>query len=137
MVLLLSVLLWMGQFYNYPVVPNAPTGVQDPKFPLRVKILGTNWTHGPLGTHGWGRGDLVVPQRQGFDYTYDCSQPFMVTTGDEIYSARWKKQDKQLELLVGKIGSDNKAEKCELNVNLQPFVYERRNGGIVTVPLPQ
>jgi len=132
MVLLLSVLLWMGQ---YTLQPDAPTGVQDPKFPLRVKIIGDNWNRSASGVHGWGRGDLVVPQLQGFDYAYNCSQPFMPTTGEEVYSARWKKQDKQLELLTGKIGSDNKADKCELNVTMQPFVYLWRNGSVVTVPM--
>ena len=121
MVLLLSVLLWMGQYY--PVQPNGPTGVQDPKFPVRVKILTTDWHHNGLGTHGWGRGNLLDPQRQGFDYTYDCGQPFMVTRREEVYWARWKKQDKDLELLVGKIGSDNKADKCELKVDMKSFAY--------------
>ncbi len=102
MVLLLAVFLWMGQYYPYnSVTPNGPTGVQDPKFPLRVKILTNPWHHNTLGTHGWGRGDLVFPQRQGFDYTYDCEEPFMVTTGDEVYSARWKKQDKQARIARG------------------------------------
>jgi hypothetical protein len=58
----------------------------------------------------------------------------MVTHGDERYSARWKKQDKELEFLVSKIGT-GKAQKCTVKADLHQFVYEFQNGAVVTKPL--
>jgi len=60
----------------------------------------------------WGRADIVAPQRQGFDYESECDEVFMVSHGDEVYSARWKKQDQQLEMLVSKMGSANRTGAC-------------------------
>jgi hypothetical protein len=61
----------------------------------------------------------------------------MVTHGDERYSARWKKQDKELEMLVSRVGT-GKSEKCAVKVDLQDFVYEFENGTsgpVVTKPI--
>ena len=58
----------------------------------------------------------------------------MVSHGDEVYSARWKKQDQQLEMLVSKMGS-GKSDRCVLKVDLKPYVYEYENGVIVTKPV--
>jgi hypothetical protein len=135
MLLVLSFLLWALQ-WQYPITPDGPTDVQNPEFPLRVQILAANWRHNPFGTSEWGRGDIEVPQRQGFEYNGDCWVPFTATRGAEVYSARWKKQGKRLELLVGKVGSNNKSDRCELKVDLKPFTYERgENGLIVTRPI--
>jgi len=60
----------------------------------------------------------------------------MVTHGDERYSARWKKQGKELEMLVSLVGT-GKSEKCVVKADLQQFVYEYENGSsgtIVTKP---
>ena len=97
-----------------------PTQVEDPAYPLRVRILGRNI--GGSGTF-WGRGDVFSPAEQGFDYQTDCSTPFMRSEGDERYSARWKKQDKELEILISRIGT-NRSEKCALKVDLKPFIYD-------------
>jgi len=82
----------------------------------------------------WGRADIVAPQQQGFDYESDCSEVFMVSHGEELYSARWKKQDQQLEMLVSRMGT-GKSNKCVLKADLKPYIYEFENGGIVTRPL--
>lgn len=63
----------------------------------------------------------------------------MVTHGDERYSARWKKQDRELEMLVSRVGS-GKSNKCSVKTDLQRFVYEFEEGTrgpVVTKPLPQ
>lgn len=99
-----------------------PTQVQDPAYPLKVRILGRNTSRSSYGIRVWGRADLVVPQEQGFDYESDCGTLFMVSYGDEFYSARWKKQDKELEMLVSKMGT-GKSEKCTVKADLKPFIY--------------
>jgi hypothetical protein len=82
----------------------------------------------------WGRADVVAPQRQGFDYESECDEVFMVNHGDEVYSARWKKKDRQIEMLVSRMGT-GKSSKCVLKADLKPYFYERRNGVITTAPL--
>ena len=115
-----------------------PSPVQDPAYPLRVRILTRNGSRGPSGIRMWGRADLFLGQQeQGFDYESTCDEVLMVTHGDERYSARWKKQDKELEMLVSKVGT-GKANKCVMKADLQQFVYEYErgtSGAVVTKPM--
>jgi hypothetical protein len=115
-------------FAQVGATPAGPADVNDPAYPLRIHILRVNWTghhngYGYEGATGYGRGDIWEPQKQGFDYTFSCFEPFLHTTGQEAYSARWKSQGKTIELLEEKIGSGGKFEKCELKVDLKPYVY--------------
>ena len=115
-----------------------PSSVQDPAYPLRVRILTRNGSRGAGGIRMWGRADLFLGQQeQGFDYESTCDEVLMVTHGDERYSARWKKQDKELEMLVSKVGT-GKANKCVMKADLQQFVYEfvrGTSGPVVTKPM--
>lgn len=114
-----------------------PTRVQDPAYPLKVRILTRNTSRGAYGMRMWGQADLYGQQEQGIDYESTCSEVLMVTHGDERYSARWKKQDKELEILVSRIGT-GKSDKCSLKVDPQQFLYEFENGTsgrVVTKPL--
>jgi hypothetical protein len=117
-----------------PAVPNAPTDVQNPDYPLHARILAIHWEHNRYGTHGYGRGDLLSPQEQGFDYTFDCGDPFITTKGEELYPARWKKQNERIEILESRVGTD-KFERCELKIDLKNAIYRRKGSDIVTVPM--
>ena len=121
-----------------------PTQVQDPNYPLRVRILTRNispeWQErGPLAHNGMrtsGQADLFggAYAEQGFDYETTCDE---ILHGDERYSARWKSQDRELEMLVSKVGS-GKSIKCSVKTDLQQFTYEFENGTtgpVVTKPL--
>ena len=120
-----------------PQLPvGGPTQVEDPAYPLRIRILERNGTRSGYNLRMWGRADITVPREQGFDYESDCSMVFMVSHGDEVYSARWKKQDKELEMLVSKMGT-GKSEKCTVKADLKPFVYFYDKGGIQTRPMAQ
>jgi hypothetical protein len=109
--------------------PAGPADANDPQYPLRVHILRVSWSghhHDGFydGATGFGRGDIWEPTKQGFDYTFSCFEPFLHTTGDEAYSARWKSQGKTLEILEEKIGTGgDRFNKCELKVDLKPYVY--------------
>jgi hypothetical protein len=114
-----------------------PADVQDPNYPLRVRLLTRNTSHGPYGYRTWGRADLFSPQEQAFDFETTCDEVIMVTRGDERYSARWKKQDKELEMLVSKMGT-GKADKCTVKADMHQFVYEYErgtSGAVITKPL--
>jgi hypothetical protein len=116
-----------------------PTEVQNPAYSLRVRILTRNESRGPYGMRTWGRADLFSPQEQGFDYDCTCSEVLMATIGEQRYSARWKTPNKELELLVSRVGTD-KSSKCTVKANLQPFIYEYHDGvhtPVITQPLPQ
>ena len=132
---LLSVTLVSGTSAQVNV--GGPTHVQDPGYPLKVRILTRNASRGQFGIRMWGRADLFGQQEQGFDFESTCSEVLMVTHGDERYSARWKKQDKELEMLVSRVGT-GKSDKCVVKADLQQFVYEYENGTsgpIVTKPI--
>ena len=110
-----------------------------PGIPLRVRILTRKTDRSPYGgIRMWGRADLFTDQQeQGFDYESTCDEVVMVTHGDERYSARWKKQDRELEMLLSRVGT-GKANKCTVKADLQQFVYEfeRGTGGaVVTRPM--
>jgi hypothetical protein len=117
-----------------PAVPNTPTSTPDPDFPVHVQILSNKWGHNRYGTHGYGRGNVLDTDVKGFDYTYDCGDPFLTTKGEEFYGARWKKQDEKLEIIEERIGSGGKTEKCELKVDMKTFAYKRQNGEVVAKP---
>jgi hypothetical protein len=127
------ILLLLVAFPQVPV--GGPTQVQDPAYPLKVRILERNTSRSAYGMRMWGRADLTLPQEQGFDYESDCSMLFMVSHGDELYSARWKKQDKELEMLVSKMGT-GKSEKCTVKADLKPYIYYWDKGIMQTKPMP-
>lgn len=134
---LLPMLLMAATALAAPQVEvGGPTQAQDPNYPLRVRILERNITRG-FELRAWGRADLYTNGKaQGFDYQADCQLVFMVSHGDERYSARWKKPNVELEMLVSKIGT-GKSSKCTVKADLKPFAYEYTGPGRVigTVPL--
>ena len=114
----------------------SPAQTEDPKYPLKIRIMERNVVRSRFAVRSWGRADLYDGQKvHGFDYQTDCNIIVMTSRGDERFSARWKKQDQELEMLVTKIGAA-KPEKCVVKANLQPFVYEFESGAITTEPLP-
>src|ERR1700722_10208404 len=131
----LSLVLAAGALAQINV--GGPTEVQDPAYPLRVRILTRNASRSQGAIRMWGRADLFGAQEQGFDYESTCDEVLMVTHGDERYSARWKKQDRELEMLVSKVGT-GKSNKCVMKADLQQFVYEYErgtSGPVVTKPM--
>jgi len=117
----------------------APAQKRDPNYPLQVLILGRNTSHDPNGGFWvWGSADLFSGQEeQGFEYQSDCGQLFTVSYADNRFSARWKKSNEQLEIVVSKVGT-GKSEKCEMKAELKQFVYEfdpGQQGHVITRPL--
>ena len=133
MKLLLGLILMAG--LQLPV--GAPTQVQNPAYPLRVKIVTRGQTRSGYRIRAFGRADLLgqaSPPEQGFDFQADCDVILMITHGSEAYSARWKKPGRELEILLSEMGSD-KSRKCTMKTDLKPFVYAIVDRTLVTQPL--
>ncbi len=103
---------------------------------LAVQIIQVQWNTSQFGANGFGHANLTEASRkQGFDFTFSCSRPFLPSEGSGMYPARWKKPDTRLVITTTEIGNPKKHASCELKVSLEPFTYEVRNTQLVTVPL--
>ena len=72
-------------------------------------------------TSGRGAADLFENgQPQGFTYAYSCMEPLKASEGYASYSARWKKKDKILEVLVPQAGKPWIFETCDLQPTMRP-----------------
>ncbi len=96
----------------------------------------------PPEYYGTGFADLVTPPTvtQGLRFTYDhCDSRVHSNTGFQSLPARWKKQGKQLEVLVptDEVPGKHRAHpynKCIFNVTVQSGVYlMMRNNKLVQV----
>jgi len=119
-------------------------------FPLRVHVVARNgirhYYHAGAGINsldqvdGLGQANLYEnSQPRGFDFNYSCGQPITPQMGYDTFIARWKKQDRVLEILMPVMGGKpGEMNSCDLNVSLkQDTVYVRRNGEISEEPAAQ
>lgn len=113
-----------------------PPAPQLDELLLGVQVVQVQWNTSEFGANGFGRANLVDGARkQGFDFTFSCSRPFLPSEGSGLYPARWKKRGTRLVITTTEIGNPKKHASCELKVGLQPFAYEIRSSQLVTVPL--
>jgi len=105
--------------------PDGPATAPNPQFPLHVEVVQTQATAGRDGSRGFGRGNILGTPDKGIDFTYQCSSAVLNTGKNEFYQARWKKQDRQLQLLMQRIGSDH-LDKCDLDVSYKAQPYKSR-----------
>ena len=118
-------------------------------FPLRVHIIARNgirhyyhpgyWAGGASldKVDGLGAANLFENgQPLGFDFNYECAQPLTPQPGYETFPARWKKQGRELEIMMPKMGGKpDDMNSCELKVAMkQGTVYIKRNGQIREEP---
>ena len=127
-ILFASAMMWQSQ-------PNVPVTQPSANYPVQIRILSVRWNK-VLGTYsGYGRADLIGADAKGIDFTYDCDNPFMANSlHGEFYQARWKKPEKELEILAQKIGS-NHQEKCTLKTSVKSAAYAK-NSATWTDPVP-
>jgi hypothetical protein len=108
-------------------------------YPLRIHIYRFNqhahYHNGILDfIEGEGRANLYENgEPKGLDFSFDCGERFMNSSGFETYPAKWKKPGQSLVLLMHKIGS-NSASTCEIKVDVKDFAYLMRNGNLTTEP---
>ena len=107
--------------------PNIPATVPTPDFPLRVHFFVARGNYHNGSYDGLGRADLLAPGAapQGMDVTFECGEPFTPNgQRDEAYPARWKKPNKELEILMQEIGGST-THKCTLKIDFKPKPYGR------------
>jgi len=117
-------------------------GGHDPaQYPLRVHVFQFN-SHSHYyeqrtleRVDGEGRANLYENgQPRGFDFSYLCYERLRVSAGFETYMARWKKQDRVLEILLPVFGKPGATDACELKVDMKDAAYFRHNGGLDEEP---
>jgi hypothetical protein len=116
----------LAQLTHYPnttSLPDVPATEPNADFPLHVRIFGSHWNHVRGIYEGFGHADLLGEQIRGFDYTFDCDQPFLKNEmPEEFYQARWKKPEQKMELLTQQVGGKH-LHRCELHVTLKAAPY--------------
>jgi hypothetical protein len=120
-------------FLSAPSLLEAKRNLAD--YTLRLHIYGSTWTHNGFGYHGYGRANLFDEQGapHGVEYTYDCDDHLMASSGNEAYPAKWKKPAQSIEVIFGEIGAKpDSFQACEFKVAEKPFVFYRHNGGLET-----
>lgn len=105
--------------------PDGPATATNPQYPLHVEVLVTQASAGATGSRGFGRGNILGPPEKGIDFTYECSAAILNNNKNEFYQARWKKQDRRLELLMQRIGSDH-LDKCDIDIAYKAQPYKSR-----------
>jgi hypothetical protein len=123
-----SALLLLAMFaIYYPTPPADPAMAPNPDYPVHVHIFIAKANGGQGDYHGFGRGNILGTDLQGFDYTFSCPQPFNNNRQSaEFYQARWKKPNEKLEILLQPIGT-NRINRCELNIAIKPHPYTATN----------
>lgn len=116
-----------------PVVLVAKRSLSD--YPLRLHIYQTHWNHNSFGYHAFGRANLFdergVPH--GVEYTYDCADHLMASSGNEGYPAKWKKTGQSAEVIFGEIGQKpDQFHACEFKLAMKSFVFYWHNGDVNT-----
>jgi hypothetical protein len=103
-------------------------------YPLRVQVMHTGWHRTAWRATGFGQADLKEDgQVQGFDYTFDCREPFLASKGAGSYLARWKNVGSELAIRTRSAGDPNKYSECDLKVTMHSYAFRVQNGQLMTV----
>jgi hypothetical protein len=103
-------------------------------YALRVHIYQfdsiSHYKQGMLdAVEGEGRANLFEnEQPRAFDFGYQCTERIMSMTAYETYPARWKKENRTLEILLPVMGKPGSFNGCELKVVMKETAYFRHNG---------
>ena len=123
---------------QYVALGTAST-VPNPAYPLRIRVLSQGErVHNQFGVHSFGRANLMGTPIRGMDYAFDCYSGFLHNgPPDEFYQGKWKKPDREIEILVQRVGGDH-VDKCTIKVTLksQPYGVYRATGQPPASPTP-
>jgi hypothetical protein len=114
------------------------------EYPLRVHIYRFNsYSHyyrgGGYGgitsldvVDGEGRANLFENgEPRGFDFQYRCGERLRGNPGFETYPAKWKKQGKELEVLLPQFGKPDSYDSCDLVVLMKSDTVYRSSNGLL------
>jgi hypothetical protein len=112
-------------------------------YPLRVHIMKfitkaapmrqkTDISGVPQFVEGRGVADLFENSTPtGFEFDFSCTDGITASSGYGAYPARWKKQDKTLEILIPQPGKPWNLEACDLRTTMRPgLAFIWKNGDI-------
>lgn len=121
----------------------ALTAKDTADYPLRVELLGNNWhSYRPYPYREptnfryrvTGRGNIGDgPTLHAIDFTYDCAMHLPLTVPKETYLAKWKKPQRQLEVLVPVNGKEGKYEACDMQTTVREGVYVKTGQGLIEI----
>ena len=73
----------------------------------------------------------------GVEFTYDCDDHLMGTSGTEAYPAKWKQAGQSVEVVFGEIGQKpDQFHECEFKLAMKPYVFYS-NQHIISTESPQ
>jgi hypothetical protein len=104
-------------------------------YSMRIHIYQTHWNHNSWGFHAFGRANLFDEQGvpHGVEFTYDCVDHLMASSGNEAYPAKWKKQGQSVDVVFGEIGANpGSFHHCEFKVAEKQFVFYHNQGELGT-----
>jgi hypothetical protein len=130
-----------------PILVLAPavalTAKDAADYPLRVELLGNNWhSYRPYPYREpenfryrvTGRGNVGDgPTLHAIEFTYDCAMHVRLTLPNQIYLAKWRKPQLQLEVLVPENGKEGKYQTCEMQTTVREGVYVRTGQGLIEI----
>jgi hypothetical protein len=109
------------------ILTDVPATTPNKDYPLKLHFLDGEAGVSGFSSVGVGSGNLLGEHSVGFDYTYKCDQGFEQTPDPEaFYQGKWKKQDKEIEILTKEPFSD-KTHKCKLDVGMRTAPYTDDN----------
>lgn len=112
-------------------MPRVTWSTPNPDYPLKVRVLSSDRHQerhsGMTFTNSYGSANILGNPNVGLDYTSTCEGGFIHNQeGGEYYQGKWKKQDREIEILVVETGQ-NHPEKCKIDVTLKPKPYSKDN----------
>lgn len=112
-------------------MPRVTWSTPNPDYPLKVRVLSSDrqqTRHSNLiYTNSYGSANILGNPNVGLDYTSTCEGGFLHNAeGGEYYQGKWKKQDREIEILVVETGQ-NHPEKCKIDVTLKAVPYSKEN----------
>lgn len=110
------------------------------EYPLRVHIFNRTETnfyqHRQLDeAKGQGRANLFANgEVHAVDFNFECEQNLRPSLGFETYPAKWKKQGKELVVLLPVFGKAGAFFTCNLQTDPKDFAYASRKGQVSPEP---
>jgi hypothetical protein len=116
---------------HFHEMPRVVWSTPDPNYPLKVRVLSSDRQqerhHDLIYTDSYGSANILGTPDVGLDYSSTCEGGFLHNQeGGEYYQGKWKKQDREIEILVMETGQ-TRPEKCTIKVTLKPAPYTKDN----------
>ncbi len=109
-------------------------------YPMRIHIFNrseTTFYHNRFAeeTKGEGRANLFANgDVRGVDFTFDCDQKLKASFGYETYPARWKKQDREMTILMPVFGKSGSFWTCTVKTDVKDYAYLAHDGRLSSEP---